>query len=116
MGWSSLTLLGISLLQEREVLFDVGFDSVVIQVVMVSGIAAFFINWSAFLLIGHTSAVTFELVGQLKTCTLLLAGAVLFAEWPGVRTLAGTSLTISAMVVYTRWNLQDIADRDHKEK
>ena len=57
-----------------------------------SCLAAFFVNWSGFLVIGACSALTHQVLGQLKASVVVLGGWLLFDQaYPG-KSLAGAAL------------------------
>ena len=75
--------------------------------VALSGVAAFFVNWSGFLVMGACSALTHTLLGQLKACVIILGGYLLFDHTYPLKALAGASVAIAALLVYTRVNLAE---------
>lgn len=75
--------------------------------VLLSGVAAFFVNWSGFLVMGACSALAHTVLGQLKACVIILGGWLFFAKAYPPKALAGASLAIVSMVAYTRYNLQE---------
>lgn len=53
-----------------------------------------------------TSAITHVVLGQFKTCVILLAGYVLFQSNPGLKSLAGATMALTGMAVYTYLGLK----------
>lgn len=41
------------------------------------------------------------MLGQFKTCVIMLAGYVLFCSNPGLKSLAGATLALGGMAIYT---------------
>jgi solute carrier family 35 protein E3 len=48
--------------------------------IVLSGCLGLLVSLSTYLLIGHTSALTYNIVGHLKTCCILASGWIFFAE------------------------------------
>jgi drug/metabolite transporter (DMT)-like permease len=77
--------------------------------IALSGVAAFFVNWSGFLVMGACSALTHTLLGQLKACVIILGGYLFFAHSYPPKAIAGASIAVVALVLYTRVNLAEQA-------
>mmetsp|Transcript_62262 Transcript_62262/g.103480 ORF Transcript_62262/g.103480 Transcript_62262/m.103480 type:complete len:352 (-) Transcript_62262:179-1234(-) len=75
--------------------------------VALSGVSAFFVNWSGFLVMGACSALTHTVLGQLKACVIILGGWLLFDQRYPPKSIFGASMAIIAMVAYVRANLQE---------
>ena len=56
---------------------------------------------SAFLFIGATSSLTYNVVGHLKTVAILGAGVAFFGDEIGGRKLAGLAATMAGVVWYS---------------
>eukprot|EP00747_Dinoflagellata_sp_TGD_P196698 gnl/TRDRNA2_/TRDRNA2_67120_c0_seq1.p1 gnl/TRDRNA2_/TRDRNA2_67120_c0~~gnl/TRDRNA2_/TRDRNA2_67120_c0_seq1.p1 ORF type:complete len:332 (+),score=40.94 gnl/TRDRNA2_/TRDRNA2_67120_c0_seq1:89-1084(+) len=106
---SAMILAIVSLPLEGRLIWNSGADGIVhaLPMICMSSVSAFLVQWSGVLVLGHTSALTYQLSGQLKSCVLMLGGALLFAEETNWRTIGGASLAIIAASVYTIWNLAD---------
>ncbi|XP_027939435.1 nucleotide-sugar uncharacterized transporter 2 isoform X1 [Vigna unguiculata] len=74
--------------------------------VLVSALLGFLLQWSGALALGATSATTHVVLGQFKTCVILLGGFILFKSDPGVVSIGGAVVALSGMSVYTSLNLQ----------
>eukprot|EP00927_Polykrikos_kofoidii_P042417 TRINITY_DN36341_c0_g1_i1.p1 TRINITY_DN36341_c0_g1~~TRINITY_DN36341_c0_g1_i1.p1 ORF type:complete len:350 (-),score=51.55 TRINITY_DN36341_c0_g1_i1:135-1184(-) len=72
-----------------------------VRLLVVSATAAFFINYSTTIVLGVTSALTHVLLGQLKTCVVLLVGIWLFDKTPPVVAIFGATLAVISLTVYT---------------
>jgi hypothetical protein len=72
-----------------------------------SGALAFLINWSVMMVLGMTSALTHILLGQLKTCTIILLGSLLFHTQPTLKSLVGSAVVVVAVTAYTYVNVQE---------
>lgn len=76
-----------------------------------SGAAAFFVNWSGFLVMGACSALTHTILGQLKACVIIVGSWALFGQRYPTKSIAGAALAICAIVAYTYSNLHEAAAR-----
>lgn len=59
------------------------------------------VNFSTFLVIGKTSAVTYQVLGHLKTCLVLAFGYVLLHDPFSWRNILGILVAIVGMVLYS---------------
>lgn len=59
------------------------------------------------LFVRATSATSHVVLGQFKTCVVLLGGYVLLNSNPGITSLCGAVTAIAGMTVYTYLNLLD---------
>ncbi|KAL6520577.1 hypothetical protein OROMI_032137 [Orobanche minor] len=71
-----------------------------------SAILGFLLQWSGALALGATSATTHAVLGQFKTCVILLGGFLLFGSNPGSTSILGASTALIGMSFYTYLNLQ----------
>ncbi|XP_028774159.1 nucleotide-sugar uncharacterized transporter 1-like [Neltuma alba] len=75
-------------------------------VIFASAILGFLLQWSGALALGATSAISHVVLGQFKTCVLLLGNYYLFGANPGKTSICGAFTAISGMSVYTYLNLK----------
>ena len=54
----------------------------------------------------ETSAVTHAILGQFKTCVILLGGFLLFGSNPGTTSICGAITALCGMSYYTHLNLR----------
>ncbi|KAL8489001.1 hypothetical protein ACS0TY_024585 [Phlomoides rotata] len=71
-----------------------------------SAVLGFLLQWSGALALGATSATTHVVLGQFKTCVILLGGFLLFGSNPGVMSICGAATALTGMSFYTYLNLQ----------
>ncbi|GFP97449.1 uncharacterized membrane protein at1g06890 [Phtheirospermum japonicum] len=71
-----------------------------------SAILGFLLQWSGALALGATSATTHAVLGQFKTCVILLGGYLLFGSNPGPTSVLGAATALIGMSFYTYLNLQ----------
>ncbi|XP_047151862.1 nucleotide-sugar uncharacterized transporter 1-like [Vigna umbellata] len=75
-------------------------------VILTSAILGFFLQLSGALALGATSAVSHVVLGQFKTCIILLGNYYLFGSNPGIISVFGAFTAIVGMSVYTCLNLK----------
>lgn len=75
--------------------------------VMVSAALGFLLQWSGALALGATSATSHVVLGQFKTCVILLGGYLLFESDPGPLSLCGAVAALGGMSVYTSLSLKE---------
>ncbi|RWR75254.1 hypothetical protein CKAN_00362800 [Cinnamomum micranthum f. kanehirae] len=73
--------------------------------VFMSAALGFLLQWSGALALGATSATTHVVLGQFKTCVILLGGYLLFNSNPGMSSICGAITALGGMSVYTYLNL-----------
>nr|AFK36028.1 unknown [Lotus japonicus] len=83
--------------------------------IMVSALLGFLLQWSGALALGATSATTHVVLGQFKTCVILLGGYLLFKSDPGVISIRGAVVALSGMSIYTTLNLQESQESTSKQ-
>ncbi|PKA57517.1 putative membrane protein [Apostasia shenzhenica] len=66
-------------------------------VIVLSAILGFLLQWSGALALGATSAVSHVVLGQFKTCVILLGGFLLFHSNPGILSICGASTAIGVV-------------------
>ncbi|KAK1275704.1 hypothetical protein QJS04_geneDACA004074 [Acorus gramineus] len=78
-----------------------------ISVIFMSAALGFLLQWSGALALGATSATTHAVLGQFKTCIILLGGFLLFNSNPGLTSICGAATALAGMSMYTYLNLCD---------
>ncbi|KAL5977901.1 hypothetical protein ACLOJK_036924 [Asimina triloba] len=74
--------------------------------ILASAVLGFLLQWSGALALGATSATTHVVLGQFKTCVILLGGYLLFNSNPGIVSICGAITALVGMSVYTYLGLQ----------
>ena len=59
------------------------------------------VNLSQYLCIGKFSAVTYQVLGHMKTALVLLLGAILFASPVSAKNMGGIAIAVVGMVGYS---------------
>ncbi|EYU33722.1 hypothetical protein ABFS82_08G167300 [Erythranthe guttata] len=79
--------------------------------ILVSALLGFLLQWSGALALGATSATSHVVLGQFKTCVILLGGYLLFGSDPGLVSIVGAILALCGMSVYTSLNLKESTEK-----
>ncbi|CAF3306392.1 unnamed protein product [Rotaria sp. Silwood2] len=69
--------------------------------IIASGITAFVVNLSVYWVIKNTSALTYNMIGHMKTVSILVGGYMLFKDSLNFKQLIGILLTLSGLFSYT---------------
>jgi solute carrier family 35, member E3 len=77
--------------------------------IIFSGILAFLVNISIFLVIGKTSPVTYNVLGHFKLCVILSLGFLAFGDNINLRVLAGIVCTLIGVFWYTNLKMEESA-------
>jgi solute carrier family 35 protein E3 len=75
--------------------------------IFLSILSAIALNLSTFMIIGRTSAVTYNVAGHLKTVLVLLFGFSIFHYPMVLKNLLGISITLIGVFMYSRIKLQE---------
>ncbi|XP_042497422.1 nucleotide-sugar uncharacterized transporter 2 [Macadamia integrifolia] len=75
--------------------------------ITISALLGFLLQWSGALALGATSATSHVILGQFKTCVIMLGGYLIFNSDPGSMSICGAVTALCGMVVYTSLNLQE---------
>lgn len=75
--------------------------------ILMSAFLGFLLQWSGALALGATSAITHVVLGQFKTCVILLGNYYIFSSNPGRTSISGAFAAIGGMSLYTYLNLQN---------
>ena len=81
--------------------FDYEWSSVATFALLVSCFFAVLVNVSSFLCIGRFSAVSFQVIGHVKTCLVFFFGWVIFAAPITSRNVLGCALAVVGMIYYS---------------
>ncbi|XP_071724583.1 nucleotide-sugar uncharacterized transporter 1-like [Rutidosis leptorrhynchoides] len=74
--------------------------------ILLSAFLGFLLQWSGALALGATSAISHVVLGQFKTCVLLLGSYYLFDANPGIISIGGAFVAIAGMSYYTYLNMK----------
>ncbi|KAG1331937.1 nucleotide-sugar uncharacterized transporter 2 [Cocos nucifera] len=73
--------------------------------IFMSAVFGFLLQWSGALALGATSATSHVVLGQFKTCVILLGGYLLFNSNPGLSSICGAITALAGMSLYTYLNM-----------
>ncbi|CAL0327890.1 unnamed protein product [Lupinus luteus] len=90
-------------------LFDWNFRNT--SVIFASAVLGFLLQLSGALALGATSAISHVVLGQFKTCILLLGNYYLFGSNPGKISICGAFTAIAGTSVYTYLNLKQQSNK-----
>ncbi|XP_057980891.1 nucleotide-sugar uncharacterized transporter 2-like [Malania oleifera] len=82
--------------------------------ILLSAVLGFLLQWSGALALGATSATTHVVLGQFKTCVILLGGFLFFGSNPGWVSLCGAITALAGMSAYTFLNLHSSPQQSGK--
>ncbi|XP_048424823.1 UDP-xylose transporter 3 isoform X2 [Pyrus x bretschneideri] len=81
--------------------FAFAYTPQVLFFIVLSCLISVSVNFSTFLVIGRTSAVTYQVLGHLKTCLVLAFGYILLHDPFSWRNILGILIAIVGMVLYS---------------
>jgi len=96
----------VFLLDDTVKLAAFAYDADVLLLIVASCTVALFVNLSTFLVIGSTSAISYNVLGHFKLSLVVVGGFLLFGYPIDERNLAGLSLVLVGVVWYTHIKLQ----------
>ncbi len=76
-----------------------------ITAIAISSVLGLLVSLSTFLVIGATSSLTYNIVGHLKTVTILTGGCFLFGDTMTVSKLSGVTLAMAGIAWYSHMQL-----------
>jgi len=102
MSWrSALWLTGWCVVMERDALHDHALrDAGLWSFLIVSSLVAFFLNIAQFLVTKATSAVTLQVLGNIKVVMLILISVSIFGNEVSIMAACGCALCLSGVVLY----------------
>ncbi|GMN59141.1 hypothetical protein TIFTF001_028240 [Ficus carica] len=83
--------------------------------ILISALLGFLLQWSGALALGATSATSHVVLGQFKTCVLLLGSYFIFNSDPGIVSICGAIAALCGMTVYTSLNLKEKHESSSKQ-
>ncbi|KAB5521248.1 hypothetical protein DKX38_025567 [Salix brachista] len=79
--------------------------------IFLTALLGFLLQWSGALALGATSATSHVVLGQFKSCVILLGGFLIFGSDPGFVSICGAITALAGMSVYTSLNLQESREK-----
>lgn len=102
--WSGLAAL---LLEDTVAVVNYPWSAEAVLLLWLSSAGAIMVNLSGTFLLSTCNPISSILLGQAKTCALLLSGSVLFGQQHAAESLAGSAVAMISIVGYTHTNLQE---------
>lgn len=87
-------------------IWNYDFQPANMSVIALTGCIAFLVNISIFLVIGKSSAVSYNILGHCKTVMVLLSDYVLFGRPVSIKSTAGIGLTLLGVFWYSSLKLE----------
>jgi solute carrier family 35 protein E3 len=104
-----MLLFLIPVFEDPSEILSYPYDTQSVIAIFISSVLAFCVNLSIFLVIGRTSAVTYNVVGYFKLALVVLGGFLLFQYPVMPLNILGIILTLSGVVIYTHIKLAETA-------
>ncbi|KAM3320380.1 nucleotide-sugar putative transporter 2 isoform X1 [Capsicum chacoense] len=79
--------------------------------ILISALLGFLLQWSGALALGATSATSHVVLGQFKTCVILLGGYLLFSSDTGWTSICGAVTALGGMTVYTSLSIKESREK-----
>uniref|UniRef100_A0A7S2HSY6 Sugar phosphate transporter domain-containing protein n=1 Tax=Octactis speculum TaxID=3111310 RepID=A0A7S2HSY6_9STRA len=104
---STVLLFIMALAMEWNQISQYHFTERTLGLLCLCGLTAFLTSWSGYVVISSLSPLTHQILGQAKTCIILLVGHAIFHSELSSVQLSGALVAMGAMVAYTHFSLQD---------
>ncbi|CAI0452989.1 unnamed protein product [Linum tenue] len=91
----------------KKNVFAYKYNPLVVTFILLSCVIAVAVNFSTFMVIGKTSPVTYQVLGHLKTCLVLLLGYTLLHDPFSMRNIVGILVAMGGMVLYSYFCTQE---------
>ena len=93
---------------ERPTLLGYKYSAVSITAIAISSVLGLLVSLSTFLVIGATSSLTYNIVGHLKTVTILTGGCLIFGDSMTVTKFLGISVAMAGIGWYSQMQLSGL--------
>ena len=81
--------------------------------IAVSSVLGLLVSLSTFLVIGATSSLTYNIVGHLKTVTILTGGCLIFGDSMSFSKLFGVALAMVGIAWYSHMQIATLQQAKH---
>lgn len=99
---AAMLLVLTPVLEDASAIFSFPYTSGLVITIFGSGLLAALVNVSTFLIIGHTSAISYNVVGHCKLCLVLLFGFLIFDHQSLTPlNLAGVFVALCGIISYS---------------
>lgn len=93
---------------DKPTLLGYKYSMVSITAIAVSSVLGLTVSLSTFLVIGATSSLTYNIVGHLKTVTILTGGCLIFGDSMTVTKFLGITLAMAGIAWYSQMQLSGL--------
>ena len=100
--WSGLAALW---LEDTAAITNYSWSAEAVLLLLVSSAGAILVNLSGTFLLSACNPISHVLLGQAKTCALLLSGSAFFGQQHATTSLVGSAVAMGSIVGYTHSNL-----------
>jgi len=87
-------------------LFSFNITNDIVAWIILTCVLAMGVNYTTYLLVGKTSAVSFQVIGTLKTSLTFIVGIIMFREHPKPHQIIGIIMGLMGMVLYSHFKQQ----------
>jgi len=94
-------------ISDPKSLWNQNYNYELVSTILFSGALAFFVNLTIFMLIGKTSPITYNIVGNLKLCLILLSGILLFGDPLTRVNVTSIVLTLTGIFAYSIFKVKE---------
>lgn len=95
---------------QEQTLLSFAYNARSVGLISLSALLGVLVTFSTFLVIGHTSALTYAIAGHVKTIAILMGGILMFGDRMPVVKATGIALALGGVIAYT--NIKLSANRD----
>ena len=100
MPWSTMWMVVLTVFIDPPGLVEYQWTPYRAGLILLSGAAAFCVNYSGFLVLGTCAPLTHVVLGQAKSAVVILGGAVLFGQDQTPQALLGSAIAVASSGVY----------------
>mmetsp|Transcript_10646 Transcript_10646/g.44387 ORF Transcript_10646/g.44387 Transcript_10646/m.44387 type:complete len:258 (-) Transcript_10646:414-1187(-) len=94
------------MVKDPNAIWSFPFNPLNSSLIFLTGLIAFLVNVSIFLVIGKSSALTYNILGHGKTCVIILSDFILFGRPLDVKGISGVALALGGVFWYTHLKLE----------
>ncbi|KAJ8903697.1 hypothetical protein NDN08_004798 [Rhodosorus marinus] len=94
------------MVKDPNAIWSYAFNPLNSSLIFLTGFIAFLVNVSIFLVIGKSSALTYNILGHGKTCVIILSDFILFGRPLDVKGISGVLLALGGVFWYTYLKLE----------
>ncbi|KAK9694750.1 hypothetical protein K7432_013295 [Basidiobolus ranarum] len=105
---SSLMLLCVvPIIDDLPGLMNYSYNIQNVSAILFTGLLAFLVNLSIFMIIGKTSPITYNVVGHFKTCLILVLGFFIFNYPVDIINISGIIIALIGIFSYSKYTMKN---------